>query len=138
MAPQASLEIFERAAQAQGRILRVEADRAGALARVLALTFDVGRVLVRSEEGEIRAQAVPDRDALPAGLVCLDDEEPWWRVLGQPITAAWPAKGGAPGDGGAGEALPALKLRFRESDRNPRIVALAAAGPALRIALEGN
>lgn len=138
MAPQASLEIFERAARAQGRILRVEADRAGALARVLALTFDVGRILVRSEAGEVHAEAVPDRDALPAGLVLLDEEEPWWRILGQPITAAWPAKGGVSSDGAPGRALPALKLRFRENDQNPRIVALTAAGPALRIALEGN
>lgn len=138
MDPQASLEIFERAARAQGRILRVEADRAGALARVLALTFDVGRVLLRSEDGEVRAEVVPDRDALPAGLVRLDEEEPWWRVLGQPLTAAWPARGGEAIDEAPGDGLPALKLRFRESDRNPRIVALTSAGPALRVALEGN
>ncbi len=138
MAPQASLEIFERAARAHGRILRVEADRGGATARVLALTFDVGRILLRSDGSEVRAEAVADRDALPAGLVCLDEEEPWWRVLGQPLTAAWPARGGEATGGATGDALPALKLRFRESDRNPRIVALTAAGPALRVALEGN
>ena len=138
MAPQASLEIFERAAKARGRILRVEADRVGALPRLLALTFDVGRIRVWSEADGIRAEAVPDREVLPAGLVPLDEEEPWWRVLGQPITAAWPLSGGETGPVAEASPLRALKLRFRESDQNPRIVAIAAAGPALRIAIEGH
>ncbi len=138
MAPQASLEIFERAAKARGRILRVEADRVGALPRLLALTFDVGRIVVRSEAEAIRAEVVPDREALPAGLVPLDEEDPWWRVLGQPVTAAWPLAGGETGPVATAAVLRAVKLRFRESDQNPRIVAIAAAGPALRVALEGN
>ena len=68
MAPQASLEIFERAATARGRILRIEADRAEALPRILALTFDIGRILLRAEAGEVRAEAVPERSALPPAL----------------------------------------------------------------------
>ncbi len=138
MAPQASLEIFERAATARGRILRIEADRAEALPRILALTFDIGRILLRAEAGEVRAEAVPERSALPPALVPLDEEEPWWRVLGQPITAAWPVGGGETGPVATAVALRALKLRFREPDQNPRIVAVAAAGPALRVTLEGN
>ena len=137
MASQASVDIFERAATARGRILRVEADRADALPRILALTFDIGRIVVRPADGEIRAEVVADREVLPPGLVLLDEEDPWWRVLGQPITAVWPVEG---------EAAPvqtqpkvrALKLRFRESDQNPRIVGITAAGPALRVSLEGN
>jgi hypothetical protein len=138
VAPQASLEIFERAATARGRLLRIEADRAVALPRILALTFDVGRIVLRAEAGEVRAEGVPERSALPPGLVPLDEEEPWWRVLGQPITAAWPVGGGETGPVETALALRALKLRFREPDQNPRIVAVAAAGPALRITLEGN
>lgn len=137
MASQASVDIFERAATARGRILRVEADRADALPRILALTFDIGRILIRPADGEIRAEVVADREVLPPGLVPLDEEDPWWRVLGQPITAVWPVEG---------EATPvalqpkvrALKLRFRESDQNPRIVGITSAGPALRVSLEGN
>lgn len=138
MALQASLEIFERAATARGRILRVEADRFDALPRILALTFDIGRIALRPEAGEVRVEAVPERDALPAGLVRVDEEEPWWRVLGQPITAAWPVGGGETGPVETVTALRAVKLRFRESDQNPRIVAIEAAGAALRITLEGN
>lgn len=135
MGAQDSVEIFERAAKARGRILRVEADRADALPRILALTFDIGRVLVQPVEGEIRAEAVPDRTALPQGLVSLEEEDPWWRVLGQPLTAVRPlAAGSEPVRREA--ALGGLELRFREPDENPRVVRLATAGPALRVTLD--
>jgi len=138
MAPQASVEVFERAASARGRILRVEADRVDALPRILALTFDIGRIVVRPRGEVLEIEPVAEREALPAGLLPLDEEDPWWRVLGQPVTAAWPVDGG--GETGAvrtASALRALKLRFREPDQNPRIVAIAVAGPALRVTLEG-
>jgi hypothetical protein len=137
VASQASVDIFERAATARGRILRVEADRLDALPRILALTFDIGRIVVRPAEGEVRAELIADREILPPGLLPLDEEDPWWRVLGQPITAVWPVED----DGVAAVAqgkIHALKLRFRESDQNPRIVGITAAGPALRVSLEGN
>ena len=139
MASQASVEILERAVTAHGRILRVEADRADALPRILALTFDVGRVVLRPVGEQIAVEAVPDRGALPAGLVPLDEEDPWWRVLGQPITAVWPIGNGDAGSPGPlAKAVGSLKLRFRESDQNPRVVGIAVAGPALRVTLEGH
>lgn len=139
MASQASVEILERAVTAHGRILRVEADRADALPHILALTFDVGRVLLRPVGEQIGVEAVPDRDALPAGLVPLDEEDPWWRVLGQPITAVWPIESGGGGAAApSAKAAGALKLRFRERDQNPRVVGIAVAGPALRVTLEGH
>jgi len=131
---QAAVEILERAVAARARILRVEADRADASPGVLALTFDVGRVVVRAGGGALAIETIGDRGALPGGLVPLDEEEPWWRVLGQSITAVWPV-----GAGSTPEApLATVKLRFRESDQNPRIVAVGAAGRSLRVALEGN
>ena len=50
MSTQTELAVFERAAESGGRLLRVEADRAGDSADALLLTFDVGRVLVRSSD----------------------------------------------------------------------------------------
>lgn len=145
MTSQATVEIFERAVAARARLLRVEADRNDAPPGVLALTFDVGRVVVRSNGRGLVAEAVADRGALPAGLASLDEDEPWWRVLGQPITAVWPVDSAGGGTGspesGAGARaarLASLKLRFRESDQNPRIVALRAEGPGLHVALEGH
>lgn len=136
MASQAPLDIFERAVAARGRLLRVEADPAGPHPRLLALTFDIGRIVLRPEAEEIRAEAVPDRALLPPGLVPLDDEDPWWRLLGHPITAVWPVGDDATGPVAMAPALRAVKLRFRESDANPRIVAVTAAGVALRVTLE--
>jgi hypothetical protein len=133
VAPQASIDILERAVAAKGRVLRVEADRITALPRILALTFDIGRVVLRPAGEALGVEAVADRDALPAGLVSLEEEDPWWRVLGQPITAAWPLP-----VTDAARSCRAVKLRFREADQNPRIVGVTVAGPALRVTLEGS
>jgi hypothetical protein len=136
MAMQTELEIFERAVAARGRLLRVEADRSGATPRQLALTFDVGCILVRPSGDGLSATQVGESGALPGKLEPLDEEEPWWRLLGQPLTAAWQgATGEAAGAQGAGFSS-VLKLRFREQTENPRIVVLEAAGAAVRVSLE--
>jgi hypothetical protein len=137
MSIQTDLQVFERSVEARGRLLRVEADRSGALPRLLVLTFDVGRVLLRPTDDGLSAVTVEERGELPSGLEPLEEEEPWWRVLGQPLTAARP--GGteeAEGAQGSGPLL-VLKLRFREESENPRIVSLESAGSAIRVLLEG-
>ena len=136
MPMQSGLEIFERAVAARGRLLRIEADRTGSTPSTLVLTFDVGRIVLRPGEKGLRVDHARARSELPDGLVTLEEEEPWWRVLGQPITAAWP--GGTERAVGASGPGPreVLKLRFREEDENPRIVRLEAAGAVIRVALE--
>lgn len=133
---QADLEIFERAVEARGRILRVEADGSGPTVGILALTFDVGRIVVRPGEDGLVASHVGAREVLPETLEGLEEEEPWWRLIGQPITAAWPG-GVEDGVGASGLGkLMVLKLRFREESDNPRVVRLEAAGAGVRVALE--
>jgi hypothetical protein len=137
MSIQTDLPVFERAVEARGRLLRVEADRSGTKPRQLVMTFDVGRVLIRPTDDGLSAELIEDRAALPEGLTAIDEGEPWWRVLGQPLTAAWP--GGIEESAGAHASGPllALKLRFREEAENPRIVLLESAGTAVRVSLEG-
>jgi len=137
MSMQTDLQVFERTVEAKGRLLKIEGDRAGSTPRRLALTFDVGRVLIRPTDDGLSASAVEDRSKLPEGLIPLEEEEPWWRLLGQPLTAAWP--GGVEGSVGAQASGPllALKLRFREEAENPRTVMLESAGSAIRVSLEG-
>jgi len=136
MVESSGLTILERAVEARGRILRIEADRTGATPELLALTFDVGLVLIRPEEEGLAIDHVEAPSAMPKGLVALDEAEPWWRLMGQPITAAWPG-GVEEGVGARGlGALMVLKLRFREESENPRIVCLEAAGRAVRVSLE--
>jgi hypothetical protein len=138
MPMQSGLEVFERAVEARGRILRVEADQTRPAPGVIVLTFDVGRIVVRPEEDGLRVEHLADKSRLPEASVVLDDEEPWWRLLGQPITAAWPG-GVADGVGARGlGSLMVLKLRFREETENPRVVQLEATGPQVRVSLEAD
>jgi hypothetical protein len=136
MSNQSGLEVFERAVESRGRILRSEGDPAGTTPEVLLLTFDVGRVLIRPTDDGLRIEHVEDSGAVPDGLEALDDQEPWWRLLGQPLTAAWPG-GVEEGIGARGlGSLMVLKLRFREESDGPRIVRLEAAGRAVRVSLD--
>lgn len=161
MSMQTELQGFERAVEARGRLLRVEADRTGTKPRQLVLTFDVGRILIQpshqaggrpggrpggqagghagSQPGDdgLSALLIEDRADLPADLTPVVEEEPWWRVLGQPLTAAWP--GGIDAAVGAQVSGPlmSLKMRFREEAENPRVVLLESAGSAVRVSLEG-
>jgi len=136
MSSQSGLEVFERAVLARGRILRSEANRRGATPGILVLTLDVGRIVIRPGDDGLLIEHVEDAGRLPTGLESVDDEEPWWRLLGQPITAAWPG-GVEEGVGARGlGSLMVLKLRFREESDNPRIVRLETAGRAVRVSLE--
>ncbi len=129
-------ELFERAVETGGRLLRAEADRAGTSVGLLALTFDVGRVLVLPSDDGLVVRGVPERDVMPEGLGSLDEEEPWWRLLGNEVTAAWPG-GVEEGVGARGlGSLMVLKLRFREEADNPRVVRIEATGSALRVSLD--
>jgi hypothetical protein len=136
MSKESGLTVFERAVEARGQILRAEADRTDATPGILVLTFDVGRILIRPGEDGLLVEHVGEAEALPDGLEPLDEAEPWWRLLGQPLTAAWPG-GVEEGVGARGlGSLMVLKLRFREESDNPRIVRLEAAGRAVRVSLE--
>jgi hypothetical protein len=137
MSMQNDLEIFQRAVDARGRLLRVEGAPLGTTPQRLAMTFDIGRILLEPQGAGLSVTHLEASDSIPAGLQPLDEEEPWWRLLGNPITAAWP--GGAEESVAArsAESLPILKLRFREESENPKVVVLEASGPSLRVSIEG-
>ena len=129
-----------RIAVAKGRLLRIEADRAGPTPRHLALTFDIGRVLIQPTGETLLVSPVEEREELPSELVSLEEEEPWWRLLGNPLTRLECTSADGP------EAAPAsgepdnhveMKLRFREAAENPRVVVLRAAGASVRVSVEG-
>ena len=136
MSTLSGLEIFERIAEAGGRILRAEAEGADPTSEVFALTFDVGRVTVRSGDEGLMISQTTEREELPGDLMDRGEEEPWWRLLGQPVTAAWPG-GVEDGVGARGlHSLMVLKMRFREESDNPRILCLEAAGRSVRVSVE--
>lgn len=120
------IELLERTALARGRLLRIERFRNTASRQTgLALTFDVGRVTLEPEAGGglVIADA-GSREDLPPGLEALDEEEPWWRVLGNPLTQVRP--------GVEGE----LQLRFREAPDSPRTISIIGRGAGLAARLE--
>ncbi len=134
-------------------MLKVEGDRAGPKLGLLVLTFDIGRILVAADgaanaaasaaTGEaadgatLTVRHVLERAALPPGLASLQEEEPWWRLLGHPLTAVWP--GDVEWGTGARSLGPStiLKLRFREESENPRVIALAAVNGLVAVTLVG-
>jgi hypothetical protein len=137
------IELFERAAEARAHILRVEqlvpegggsdpACGAGYL-----LTFDVGRILVapNAATGGLRLARVEQRGDLPGGLLPLEEEEPWWRVLGSSITRVWPAATDA-GAAAGGVGVSAVRIQFREDEENPKVISLSFEGGAVRVTTE--
>jgi hypothetical protein len=143
MKPAVGIELFERAAEARARILRVEqlvpegggsnpACGAGYL-----LTFDVGRILVAPDAatGGLRLAHVEQRGDLPGGLLPLEEEEPWWRVVGNSITRVWPATTEAGAAAGAGE-VDAVRIQFREDEEDPKVITLSFEGGAVRVTTE--
>ncbi len=137
------IELFERAAEARGRILRAERraptgfadDPLAGIAYVL--TFDVGRILVGSDGagGRLELAHVESADDLPAGLEDLAEEEPWWRVLGNPLCGAWPNAPGEAAESTESRGLTSVCLQFREDAENPKLIELRAAAPGVRVSI---
>jgi len=138
------IELFERVARAGGRLLRAEqlapAGRGGdsVCAPGYLLTFDVGRILLVAEPASatLRASEVRDRAELGASLRSLDEEEPWWRLLGNPITRVWPGPSGSGAIAGSQEEVKDMRIQFRQDDENPRVVSLRFDAGAVRVTLE--
>jgi len=136
MATQTDSDFLSQVAERKGRLLRAEADREGSTPTQLALTFDLGRVLIQPTKDALLATPIEERGELPASLVDLNEAEPWWRLIGNPLTAVLkPMKSGPGGDAGS-DTFVEIRLRFREESESPRVVLIASAGAAIRVALE--
>jgi hypothetical protein len=125
------MEILERVAGTTSQLLRVELQAgAGDAVAALILTFDVGRVLLHVDPatGRLAEHHLEAGDPTPADLQIVDEEEPWWRLLGSPLARVLEID---PGEGVVGVAL-----QFRGDEDNPRRVAVVARGKGLLIQLQ--
>jgi hypothetical protein len=131
-------EVLAELAGPQARLLRTQQiplPGRSELCRAVLLTFDRARLIVspseRGDELSVRLDA-GESDTTHAALTAAaeesGEEEPWWRVLGNPLHRAW-----ASSDIDRGRA--ALELQFRRDDANPRVVALELADGAIRVRL---
>jgi len=102
------------------RLLRVESDDP----RALSLRFDRGVLRASLVDGALELELASGA-ALAEDAAILDEDDPWWTVLGQPLCGAWSRRDG---DGRRG----ALELQLRPDGENPKIVVVEPRGPALR------
>jgi hypothetical protein len=122
---EAAAQVLARVSAAGGRLLRVErapapGPAAARASRVLRLTFDVGRVELTAPQGALEAEVVPAGDAAPLP-VAADEEDPWWSVLGNPLTRVEPRPDGS------------LLVQFRPDAAAPKLLALAPEGRAVAV-----
>src|SRR4030095_15885240 len=102
------------------RLLRVESHGP----RTLSLRFDRGELQVLLEDHGIALEfggAAP----LSAEAELLDESDPWWTVIGQPLQ-------GASSLLDTEQRRSALELQFRPDGENPKIVIIEPRGPRLR------
>jgi hypothetical protein len=126
--------VMEELVHAQPRLLRTQlipASGALELWQAVVLTFDVARLVVapNPQGDEITLRVDAGQTPVPAGAVETEEEEPWWRVLGNPLHGAW-----AQSDPEHGQI--ALELQFRPREANPKIIAIELAGGALQVRLK--
>jgi hypothetical protein len=116
-APEALLSAF---VAAQARLLRAESDDP----RALSLRFDRGVLRVAVIDGGLELE-VGGGEVIGAGAARLDEDDPWWTVIGHPLCGAWSL---VDGEG----RRTALELQFRPDGENPKILALEGHGLVLR------
>jgi hypothetical protein len=142
------IELFERAAEVNGCFLKAEqlldvdadtdadTDEDPGRGPGYLLTFDVGRILIAADRKNARlvVRQIHSLDELTSiRLVPLDEEEPWWRLAGNPITRAWPCHEGF-GAESAGEVSD-LRMQFRADGERSHIISLRYDAGAVRVAL---
>ncbi|MCP5043945.1 MAG: hypothetical protein GY944_23195 [bacterium] len=124
------MERLTRVVEAGGRLLKAERVAGGgqALAAGFLLTFDVGRLLLEVDPaaGKIHSVYLEGANEVPGDLEVASEDEPWWRLMGSPLTRVWAGEIGAQG----------LRLQFRADDDTPRIVALIPSGSEVQLSLE--
>ncbi|MDG2335892.1 MAG: hypothetical protein P8Q97_16895 [Myxococcota bacterium] len=140
------IELLERAAEAQGTFLKAEQlVQAGggddpSRGPGYLLTFDVGRILVVADRSNAclvlrQIQAADEVGSLR--MASLEEEEPWWRVAGNPLVKAWPAPSGE-GAASASEEISDVRMQFRQESDRPRVVSMRYQDGAVLVAMHAH
>jgi hypothetical protein len=122
------VERLETTVEADGRLLKVDhlGEVTAGIARGYLLTFDVGRLLLEVATGKVHSVVIENKEEISSDARDASEAEPWWRVIGCPITKVWAGEIGAQG----------LRVQFRGDHENPRVISFVPDGADVRVSLE--
>lgn len=113
-------ELLADLVRAGTRLLRVEANGP----RELSLRFDRGVVQVLLVDGGLELE-LGGGGSLSDSAEALDEADPWWTVIGQPLQGAWSVVD-------TDKRRLAVELQLRLDGESPKIVTLEPRGPRIR------
>jgi len=112
-------ELLAELVRAGTRLLRAEANGP----RELSLRFDRGEVQILLVDNGLEIELGGGSQSPATEL--LDESDPWWTVLGDPLQGAWSVVDTD------GRRL-AIELQLRLDDANPKLITLEPRGPRIR------
>ena len=94
----------------------------------VALIFDAGTLTVTPSEDarELAVKWIPGEIQEPDDGLPMDEEDPWWKVLGNPLCRAWALSD-------PDTDARAIELQLRPDDANPKRLRLALDGAGVRV-----
>jgi hypothetical protein len=92
--------------------------------RALSLRFDRGSLQVLLVDGGLELELGGAGPLSPAAEA-LDETDPWWTVIGQPLQGAWAVVD-------TDQRRHAVELQLRRDEENPKIITLEPRGPRIR------
>ena len=92
--------------------------------RALSLRFDRGQLQVLLEDGGIELE-LGGAGPLSESAEALDEADPWWTVIGEPLLGAWAIVD-------EDQRRLVVELQLRRDDENPKIITLEPRGPRIR------
>ena len=113
-------ELLAELVRAGTRLLRVEANGP----RQLSLRFDRGELQILLVDGGLELE-LGGAGPLSAAAELLDEDDPWWTVLGDPLQGAWSVLD-------TDQRRLVFELQLRRDGENPKIIALEPRGPRIR------
>ena len=112
-------ELLADLVRAGTRLLRVEANGP----RELSLRFDRGEVQILLVDGGLEIELGGGSSSQATEL--LDESDPWWTVLGDPLQGAWSVVD-------TDERRLAVELQLRLDGEGPKIITLEPRPPRIR------
>ena len=92
--------------------------------RALSLRFDRGSLQILLVDGGIELE-LGAGGPLSEAAEALDEIDPWWTVIGQPLQGAWAVVD-------TDQRRLVVELQLRLDDENPKIITLEPRGPRIR------